>query len=156
MVPTQAISLPTPLALGQGESACRPFHECSRGAWSQSLQIHYRSSLYAHYPFSFLRTSVKSLQNQVIHYQDLHYLDRPVNKIHAQCSILPDLRVIGAYSALTARLGAAPRTAAAHGPYSGPYGLRKRRLALTGIDPVIRDLGRALDLWLTRWTGTTS
>jgi hypothetical protein len=72
---------------------------------------------------------------------DLNYLDRPVNKILAQCSTLPDL--IEAYSVLTARLRAAVQETTDNNcswPLFQP--IRKRRLAF--VDSVIRDLGRAL------------
>jgi hypothetical protein len=72
---------------------------------------------------------------------DLHYLDRPVNKILAECSTLPDL--IEAYFVLTARLRAAVKETTDRNcswPLFQP--IRKRRLAF--VDSVIRDLGRAL------------
>jgi hypothetical protein len=72
---------------------------------------------------------------------DLHYLDRPVNKILAQCSTLPDL--IEAYSVLTARLRAAVQeTTDSNCSWPLFQPIRKRRLAF--VDSVIRDLGRAL------------
>ena len=72
---------------------------------------------------------------------DLHYLDRPVNKILAPCSTLPDL--IEAYSVLTARLRAAVEESTdsdCSWPLFQP--LRKSRMAF--VDAVVRDLGRAL------------
>ena len=72
---------------------------------------------------------------------DLHYLDRPVNKILSECSTLPDL--IEAYSVLTARLRAAVQETTDRNcswPLFQP--IRKRRLAF--VDSVNRDLGRAL------------
>ena len=72
---------------------------------------------------------------------DLHYLDRPVNKILAQCSTLPDL--IEAYSILTARLRAAVQeTTDSNCSWPLFQPIRKRRLAF--VDSVVRDLGRAL------------
>ena len=72
---------------------------------------------------------------------DLHYLDRPVNKILAQCSSLLDL--IEAYSVLTARLRAAVQeTTDSNCSWPLFQPIRKRRLAF--VDSVIRDLGRAL------------
>ena len=72
---------------------------------------------------------------------DLHYLDRPVNKIFDQCSTLPDL--IEAYSVLTARLRAAVQdTTDSNCSWPLFQPIRKRRLAF--VDSVIRDLGRAL------------
>ena len=72
---------------------------------------------------------------------DLHYLDRPVNKILAQCSTLPDL--IEAYSVLTARLRAAVQeTTDSNCSWPLFQPIRKHRLAF--VDSVIRDLGRAL------------
>jgi hypothetical protein len=72
---------------------------------------------------------------------DLHYLDRPVNKILAQCSTLADL--IEAYSVLTARLRAAVQEStdsSCSWPLFQP--LRKNRAAF--VNAVVRDLGRAL------------
>src|SRR6266403_1184559 len=72
---------------------------------------------------------------------DLHYLDRPVNKILAHRSTLLDL--IEAYSVLTARLRAAVQESTDSNcswPLFQP--IRKRRLAF--VDSVTRDLGRAL------------
>ena len=72
---------------------------------------------------------------------DLHYLDRPVNKILAQCSTIPDL--IEAYSVLTARLRTAVQeTTDSNCSWPLFQPIRKRRLAF--VDSVIRDLGRAL------------
>ncbi|KAF8490777.1 hypothetical protein F5888DRAFT_1620590 [Russula emetica] len=72
---------------------------------------------------------------------DLHYLDRPVNKILAECSTLPDL--IEAYSVLTARLRVAVQeTTDSNCSWPLFQPIRKRRLAF--VDSVIRDLGRAL------------
>ena len=72
---------------------------------------------------------------------DLHYLDRPVNKILAQCSTLPDL--IEAYCVLTARLRAAVQeTTDSNCSWPLFQPIRKRRLAF--VNSVIRDLGRAL------------
>ena len=72
---------------------------------------------------------------------DLHYLDRPVNKILAECSTLPDL--IEAYSVLTARLRAAVlETTDSNCSWPLFQPIRKNRLAF--VDSVNRDLGRAL------------
>jgi hypothetical protein len=72
---------------------------------------------------------------------DLHYLDRPVNKILAPCSTLPDL--IEAYSVLTARLRAAVQeTTDSNCSWPLFQPIRKRRLAF--VDSVVRDLGRVL------------
>ena len=72
---------------------------------------------------------------------DLHYLDRPVNKILSQCSTLPDL--IEAYSVLTARLRVAVHeTTDSNCSWPLFQPIRKRRLAF--VDSVTRDLGRAL------------
>ena len=72
---------------------------------------------------------------------DLHYLDRPVNKILAECSTLADL--IEAYSVLTARLRATVQeTTDSNCSWPLFQPIRKRRLAF--VDSVIRDLGRAL------------
>lgn len=71
----------------------------------------------------------------------LHYLDRPVNKILAQSSTIPDL--IEAYSVLTARLRAAVQeTTDSNCSWPLFQPIRKHRLAF--VDSVIRDLGRAL------------
>ncbi len=72
---------------------------------------------------------------------DLHYLDRPVNKILAHRSTLLDL--IEAYSVLTARLRAAVQeTTDSNCSWPLFQPIQKRRLAF--VDSVIRDLGRAL------------
>jgi hypothetical protein len=72
---------------------------------------------------------------------DLHYLDRPVDKILAHCSTLPDL--IEGYSVLTARLRAAVQeTTDSNCSWPIFQPIRKRRHAF--VDSVIRDLGRAL------------
>lgn len=72
---------------------------------------------------------------------DLHYLDRPVDKILAHCSTLPDL--IEAYCVLTARLRAAVQeTTDSNCSWPIFQPIRKRRLAF--VDSVTRDLGRAL------------